>query len=625
MKPVFFLIFAALLSTSARAEDCINCGPEISHGSTLEKQVSNLSRISQVDCRQILTSDVDEEYARHFSREPQKSSVVLGVKLQGSADELKFLNLMLDKKPMDEWSRAKGCSTVLCALGKVYQSETTAKRVLNIAKRNGYIVSARKDFTNEADKPIGQLFSSQEIETIDLAYKRLPANFNKLKTLDRLKRMPDGYKSPRSPNAAAYASPGFKSSYYSDEGEIVFISSSFDQDNTWASSVAVHELSHHLDFSKPGKDYAGYSETDEFLKLSGWKMEKSYTTDKSGKKVLKEKWTRPENKKFVRDYAGTEPAEDFAEAVAYYIYEPNLLRQTDPAKYNFIKNKVFAGKEYDKTLENMISKDDLIKSCFANAKAIELRGYGKIFKENYFSNCLGDSLKNLTPATPEQCALHADIIKTAAHDQINADLAQMNEDIGQCDQNLKKHRSGCISEGDFRKTCALTRCNLKPEIHGRIKDATYYAGESKEINEAIVKKLGKANIIMAALAGGLKEKGKIHPSFSLNHQKNFISYASAEVKAQLDKAGIQYDDGKSIESNLQYELMTNDTYTKAFGSFHQKVLIHATKSKEKNLALIKEWAARESLEESQLPEQNMDDLAEKLLQHGKGSSLFSRD
>lgn len=620
MKTWFTLIF--MVTTPVYSEDCINCGNDLNHGLSLEKQVDTLSKITQVDCRDILEKDVDEEYTRNFSKELQKASVVQGLKLQGSAEELKFLNLMLDKKPMDEWSRAKGCGTVLCALGKVYESETTAKRVLNIAKRNGYIVSARKDFSNESDKPIGQLFSQQEIETIDLAYKRLPSNFNKLKTLDRLKRMPDGYKSPRSPNAAAYASPGFKSSYYTDEGEIVFISSSFDQDNTWASSVAVHELAHHLDFSKPGgKTYAGFSETDEFLKLSGWKLQKSYTTDKSGKKVLQEKWTRPEDKKFVRDYAGSEPAEDFAEAVAYYIYEPHLLRQTDPAKYDFVKNKVFAGKEFDKALENMISKEELIKSCLSHSKTIELRGYGKIFKENYFNDCLGESLKKLTPATPEQCALHRDIIKTAAHDQINADLAKLNEEISQCDQNLQKHRSACISEGDFRKACSVSKCHLSPETQAKIKDSTYYSGESKAMSEAIQKNLGRTTVVMSALIGGLKEKGKIHPSLSLNYQKNFLTYAAAEVKTTMDKSGFKYDDSKTLESTLQYELMQNTSYSKSFESFHQKVLVHATKSKEKNLALIKDWANAESLGESELNE----DLAEKLIQHAKGSSIFSRD
>lgn len=604
------------------AEDCINCGNDLNHSVSLQKQVDALAKVTQVDCRDVLDKDVDAEYEKLYSKEPVKTGTIQGLKLKGSADELKFLNLMLDKKPSNEWSKAKDCGTVLCALGKMYQSDTAAKRVLNIAKRNGYIISAGKDFTNESGKSIGQLFSPEEIETIDLAYKKLPGHFNKLKTLDKLRRMPDGYGSPRSPNAAAYASPGFKSSYYTDEGEIVFISSAFTQDNTWAASVAVHELAHHLDFSKPGKTYAGYSEADEFLKLSGWKMEKTYKTDKNGKKVLEEKWSHAPDKKFVRDYAGTEPAEDFAEAVAYFIYEPNLLRQTDPAKYDFIKNKIFAGKEYDKTLENMISKEELLKTCLSNSK-IELRGYGKLFRENYFDNCLGESLQKLTPASPEQCSLHRDIIKTAAHDQIFSDLAKLNEDISKCDQNIQKHRSACIGEGDFRKSCAVMKCNLPPETSGKIKDSSYFPGESKAIAESMIKNLGRSDMILTALLGGLKEKGNVHPSLSLQYQKNFLTSASAEIKTSMQKAGIKYDDEKTIDATVQYELMQNSSFRGSFDTFHKKVLLNATKSKEKNLALIKEWADAESLGSSERQE-ILEELAEKLIPYGKGGSIFSR-
>lgn len=52
----------------------------------------------------------------------------------------------------------------------------------------------------------------------------------------------------------------------------------------------------------------------------------------------------------VSHYAKTNVAEDFAETYALYRINPLALMSISPAKYNFMKNKVFAGKEYIKDL-----------------------------------------------------------------------------------------------------------------------------------------------------------------------------------------------------------------------------------------------------------------------------------
>lgn len=48
----------------------------------------------------------------------------------------------------------------------------------------------------------------------------------------------------------------------------------------------------------------------------------------------------------VSAYAKTNASEDFAETYALYRINPLVLMKISPAKYNFMKNKVFAGKEY---------------------------------------------------------------------------------------------------------------------------------------------------------------------------------------------------------------------------------------------------------------------------------------
>lgn len=49
---------------------------------------------------------------------------------------------------------------------------------------------------------------------------------------------------------------------------------------------------------------------------------------------------------FVSSYAKTNEYEDFAESYAFYIVDPEALVFYSPEKYEFIKNKVFYGREY---------------------------------------------------------------------------------------------------------------------------------------------------------------------------------------------------------------------------------------------------------------------------------------
>lgn len=200
---MIFLILLTALSTMVFADDCATCVQELRPFDAVVKNIETLQAPTIIDCKETLKNSAKEEYLNLFAKLPKQEKQIKGLKLVGSADELKYLNKMLSDKPTDRWSKAKGCITVLCAVTKLYDSEETAHRVLNLAKRDGYIVSASKDFNMESG-PIGQLFTPKEIRDIDLAYKMLPAPYKKLRSLDRLKRMPNGYSSPRSPIGRAH-------------------------------------------------------------------------------------------------------------------------------------------------------------------------------------------------------------------------------------------------------------------------------------------------------------------------------------------------------------------------------------------------------------------------------------
>lgn len=96
-----------------------------------------------------------------------------------------------------------------------------------------------------------------------------------------------------------------------------------------------HELGHNLG------GLAGADEDSKWLKMSGWEQT---TKVVNGKKVTEYKPKKPET--IVSKYAFTNPAEDFAESVAAYRYNPKKLKSISPEKYNFIKEVIFDNVEY---------------------------------------------------------------------------------------------------------------------------------------------------------------------------------------------------------------------------------------------------------------------------------------
>lgn len=51
--------------------------------------------------------------------------------------------------------------------------------------------------------------------------------------------------------------------------------------------------------------------------------------------------------KCVSDYACTNPGEDFAESYMTYVRDPESLKTASAEKYNYMRDRVFAGREYD--------------------------------------------------------------------------------------------------------------------------------------------------------------------------------------------------------------------------------------------------------------------------------------
>jgi hypothetical protein len=88
-----------------------------------------------------------------------------------------------------------------------------------------------------------------------------------------------------------------------------------------------HEIAHNY-----GSNF-GIDHSKEWLEVTGWEQE-------GGKFVNKR------TEEFVTRYASTNFFEDFAESFTYYRYYPARLKAKSPRRYDFLKNKVFSGKEY---------------------------------------------------------------------------------------------------------------------------------------------------------------------------------------------------------------------------------------------------------------------------------------
>lgn len=610
---MIFIFILSLITNTSLAEDCVSCTNEFIPFDGLIKNVQGLQSPTVVNCENELLESAKLEYLANYGKLTKHKGTVKGLTLEGSAEEIKYLNKMLGDNSNDKWSEASGCATVLCALTRVYDSEEAAYRVLNIAKRDGYIISLAKDF-NFDKGPMGQLFSLEELQKIDLSYMKLPAGFKKLKTLDRIKRLPDGYTDPKVPKAAAFASPAYHALLYDTEGEITFLMTGT-KGGVWGPLVAVHELTHHVDFSRSTKTPYGVSESPEFLKLSGWKKIKKYETDKkTGNKVAVDGWEHAPNKNFITDYAGTEPAEDLAEAGAHYMFYPKKFKETDPEKYEFIKKNIFDGKEFLSEPDLGIPDQDILKMCFENQKEFNLYGDKKYFNASISSSCLDNFVDDVKYTDPKLCSLSPEQINNYLFDKISPAIQNANESLKNCDENLESYMAKCMNEGDFQQKCPIERCNLQSPIKEKIKYRIIGAAKQAEMKAAEAK-LGRQNFLATALISGLSDKSKIYSSHALNVQKYFLENATAGLAAKFEKEKFKFDSKEVAISKSQTYLMMDKSSSSAVTNFQESVLKNASRSKEKNLALVKAWATSQSLEDTPM----YDELAETLTKYGSFS------
>lgn len=323
------------------------------------------------------------------------------------------------------------------------------------------------------------------------------------------------------------------------------------------------------------------------------------------------------DKAFVRDYAGSAPAEDFAESTAYYMYQPQYLKTIDPNKYNFIKDKVFKGKEFLNDLNIPVNKDDIMKSCIAGAGDLKFYTNGPIPPE-IPSSCLKDYVNNFKVTDPAWCSLNKDQIQAFFKDQVAGDIEKMNSQFKACHAQIEKNIDICNSEGNFQSRCATDKCDIAESLKPKVSYFSMKALHSNAIKNAY-DKIGKEKFISTVLINGLKNNEKVSADYKLYYQQDFLDNAAAGIMDSFKQQNYKFDDIDTAKKKSSDFLMMDKTTTEALSSFQTEVLKNATKSKEKNLVLIKSWAQKQNLNDTNL----YNNLAETMTKYGKGVFGFN--
>lgn len=355
------LILILLLITQLRSEDCINCTQKLPE---INLQVGEIEKLAQqtIDCPEnLFLQDAKEKYEKAL-KNPAKiiSKTINGQKISGREDEINLLVSAMDKNPPDWFAmKAKTCSTPHCMLSALYKSNEVAMRSFAIYKETGYVLSAHQSVKDQ------YAWSPQETRILHETFNYLPAKFDRLSHLDELTILPEGYSLHGDPNTLAWASPSANLGIIGlkIKGEVTFTHKSLKSRGPHSAiHTIIHEMAHHIDYSSLDRQADGdrLAKKSGYMKLNGW-VKDVPKKDKKGKAYMDWRSTAKDSC-FVSSYAATEPAEDFAEAVAEFFIDPQHFKRKCPKHYAFIKNNIFDGKEYSPP-GPVINTNNLAKKC----------------------------------------------------------------------------------------------------------------------------------------------------------------------------------------------------------------------------------------------------------------------
>jgi hypothetical protein len=576
VKPI--IIFALLTVPSAFAEE-IECRSADGFDFSLAEEISNISAIKNSlgtacsDQNAAIVAALEQEYRTLYPYRNEITRVIRGVSLTGTQEELSALESILGRKPPSTWLNAKDCRTVDCAVEKIFNSREAGLRALIIHKRDGLTISASQDY------PLAErVFKTEEVRKIDLILRTLPAQFKQKakQDLKEIRRTVDASYNPKlMQTAAAYARTDCQCIEYYD-GAFKSEDESF--------RIITHELAHFRDgFDSPSKK-------SEYRSLGGWGDEHVTRLPNGDAKL---EYDRDKSKKLVTEYAGTAPGEDFADSVAAYVVRPHNLEAVDPAKYAFLREKIFEGTEFKQQswpeMERLLAQVDgdfFINSCLSavNNYAISAKdsmaGFDKFYYKDVSSNCLTKVVDDLVKNNPNLCVPNgAEAIRLLLARQELRQIKFADELIS--GNHIPIAADRCTQRNDF-----TAKCISEEALQLLIAAGTASSSDRSESVEPIIKSmLEKANRDLSSHQFDFKQPADAFGNCILDRARavganlfnlakftgKTSSFPDCEnaVRKTLTAQGVKIDENSMSKRLIEKSLKkTTDEYW----SFHKEVI-----------------------------------------------------
>lgn len=332
MKILFLILF---ISLPLFANDCLDCSPSLApegakhnleeFSKKLEQWGASSSQVMNSACKS-KTFDVEVMHKTLSSMTGNEDKKIRGVQFENEAPQLLTVFKNLTVKNKSPWwqtpflksppevslqilhSINPECRKVLCAVDKIW-GQFLGRKMLYMNLKFGFNPS---EISNSNAAP----FSESEIDDVLLGLQDLPKSFMPMVNNRKLiKYHPDEAHPDKGPLVWA-------------DSRIALFAPWFQATQGLRFYTLAHELGHVLHEKIPD------SKKTEFSALSSWvKVGDNWEFDLIGACMPS-------------TYAMTSPYEDFAESTSAYRYNARALLAQCPAKYNFLKNSVFAGVEF---------------------------------------------------------------------------------------------------------------------------------------------------------------------------------------------------------------------------------------------------------------------------------------
>ncbi len=225
------------------------------------------------------------------------------------------------EKPFDltSFNSAPNCSDAGCAAQKIFGKEKGTK-ILWAYLKYGTNLSPYSDVNADSKG-----FDDGTLKAILAATAAVPEHLHAAAVRDS-----GFYRFKKGMTLAMYGDGG--STIANAAGAV------FDSIDEFSFSEKVYIFTHELGHRAAYQDNDDLDDSEEWHKATGWKVR----SDKSTSNKSQKGW--------VSGYSKTNPREDFAEVYSLYRFDPRRLKKISPERYQFMKEKVFRGIEYDQDL-----------------------------------------------------------------------------------------------------------------------------------------------------------------------------------------------------------------------------------------------------------------------------------